>query len=607
MITFQHWTTLGKMLRRTLLSLISAVVLSLLSPLGSYAIDKLCANYLYPLPTMDGELDSDSGWIRSNELTFNNGLPQQYGYGRIRMGKDSSNLYLSVRVNQDPEFNVEDVIILMFGPTGTSGTFQKIAIYPVDAAGAAMAVPGDPPKDVQYWDASTGGTSIFWTSKNPPAWLRDAQGNFINIKVMASSTAVSDKWYQLEMRFPIAQNPSDGLVIPANADFRMYVNTIRWQPDPGNPGGYISPEVYWPQTASFTTGDVNNTPPPNEWGLASLAGPCSGVHVTRAYTNNPDTNSVNVNSTNNIATVEITNSGADAAGRVQAELKAARFGLPGPGLYGHVPWPGNPMTTPSGINSGQTVSVSTSPWDLTTDPNRTNYISSPGLCSKVELTAVSGANTLISDRYYYWNMHFSTASKFTHTAVLDATGYRKRRDGSTQQQFILTVSKADDLALDDATRAKIAKEAPRLASGQAEPARRVVTSLYEDARLLNAAQYIEKQARFFRQLVCGFRRTGEFIQIKGNRAEVVEPANCYGYLLAHIGPLTAWQSRPLIKDVKPLIEKRDQASRIETLQVPLDEGKSVLLTTDVEAVEPEIGCRCLDIPCYLRQLFKKSQ
>lgn len=593
MIIFQNKRTIGGVMKKAVLSLICVASIVMCFPFCTIATAKLCANSLYPYPTIDGDLDADSGWIRANEFTFNNGLPQQYGYARMRMGKDNNNFYLSIRVNQDPQFNLEDVIILMFGPTGSSGTFQKIAIHPVDVAGAATAVPGDPPDDVQYWEANSGNTSIFWASKAPPAWIQNASGN---IRVMSSSTGVTDKWYQIEMRLPIAATSVNGLVIPSNADFRMYVNTIRWQPDPANPGGYISPEVYWPQSADITVGDVNNTPPPNQWGLASLAGPCSGVHITEAYTNHPNKYSVNVNSTNNIFTAKITNSGSDSSGKVQAEIKSARFGLPGPGLYGRAPWPGNPhMQTPSGINPGQTITVSTLPWDLLNDPNRNDYMPpNNGFCSKVELTAISGANTLISNRYFYWNMHFSTASEFSHKAILDATGYRERRDGSKQQQFIIMETIANDLALNDNTGIKTAKDDSKSIMGRTDELRKIVASLHEDARLLNATQYIKKKARFYRKFVCGYRRTGESIQIKGNTAEVVEPANCYGYLLAHVGPISEWRDslrhkdlRPLIKGAKTLKAKASQLIVNKAYQVALEEGQSLELTTHVEAAEPK--------------------
>lgn len=583
MITFRQEKVPGGTMKRTLVGLFCALSLAILTPMGTRAADKLCANALFPAPTMDGELDSDSGWIKANELTFNNGLLQQYGYARLRMGTEGGNLWLSIRVNhQDPNytFNPQDTIILMFGPTGANGTFQKIAIYPVDAAGAATAVPGDPPKDAQYWEASSGSNTISWTAKPRPSWLQDAQGNIINIKVMASSAAVPDKWYQLEMRFPIAVAPSNGLVLPQNGDFRMYVNTIRWHPDPDNPGGSISPEVDWPPEASLTYGDVNNTPPPDQWGLASLAGPCSGVHVNGAYTNNQDTNSVNVNSTNNIFTIEITNSGSAASGRVQAELKAARFGLPGPGLYGHVPWPGNPTTTPAGINPGLTVSVSSLPWDLVHDPNRAQYVQNPYLCSKVELSAISGVNTLISNRYFYWNMHFSTASKFTHTAILDATGYPKRRDGK-QQQFVLMVSTADDLA-----RPITAKLTTNQARIREQLTRNITTSLRNDARLMRASSFLEK-GRLFRKFVCGYRRTGEFITIKGKTAEVVEPANCYGYLIAHVGPIVEWRHSLQGKNIRPARAKIAIPSG--AYSAVLAEGQSMPLVTEVEAVERRTG------------------
>jgi hypothetical protein len=475
----------------------------------------------------------------------------------------------------------------------------------VDSAGAAQTASvnaTNAPKDLSYWQASAGGASITWSSMSPPSWLQTASGN---VRVMSSSTAVSDKWYQVEMRLPVSANPANGLVLPASGDFRMYVNTIRYQPDPANPGGYITPEVYWPQSAPLTVGDVNNTPAPNTWGLASLAGPCSGVHITDARTNNSPTNSVNVNSTNNISTVDIKNSGSDAAGPVRAELKNSRFGLPGPGLWGTVPWPGNPMTTPSGIAAGQTVSVSTGAWDLVNDPNRQQYINDSSLCSRIELTPASGATTLISYPVFYKNMHFSTASKFEHRAILDATGYRRRADGRPQQ-FVLNVFTANDLPA-----AAVATE--RMAvSARAVEMRQIAASLRQEAFQLNAGQYVEKGAKFFRKYVCGYRRTGEFITIKGTKAEVVEPANCYGYLLAHEGRIAEWRDQPLKADglrQAALPGVRGARPLYQAYQAELRPGQSIQLATEVATAETtaEPGqpdrtkCSCGDFKCMMDQ------
>jgi hypothetical protein len=559
------------------------------------ALDKLCANSLWPLPTIDGELDSDSGWIQANELTFSNGLAPQNAYARLRMGKAGSNVYLSIRVNRDPTFNPEDVIVFMFGPAaGSPGIYQKLAVFPVDVAGAATSVPGDPPKDVQYWESPTGNSND-WTSTSLPTWLQNNSGN---IKVLASSTAVTDKWYQLEMKLPIDSAPANGLVLPAAADFRFYVNTIRWQPDPANPGGSITPEVYWPRSAPLTYGDLNNTPSANYWGLSSLAGPCSGVHVASVRTNNADMHLVNVNSTNNIFTADLKNSGSDPAGRVQAEIRSARFGLQGPGYFKHIPWPGNPMSTSAGINPAQTVSVSTLPWDLTTDPNRQDYITNTDLCSRVELSAISGANTYIADRYFYWNMHFGTASRFSHSAVLDATGYNKRRDGSDVQKFILMVSTSDDLAFDEKTRVQVGRESLRVATTKRDPGLKVLSSLYEDALLVNAAPYIEKSVRLFRKYVCGYRRTGDVITIKGNTAEVVEPANCYGYVIAHNGPLEQWRHSLQGEGVTSLLNESNKPLPYTAYQVEVKNGQNVNLNHQIESVEVIVPPPCkLPTPC----------
>ncbi|HEY6000585.1 MAG TPA: hypothetical protein VI078_14965 [bacterium] len=575
----------------------AAVLLAMYAPALTRADEKLCANYNYSAaPTIDGVIAGDNGWRYSNMYVFNNGVDTPHA--RLEMTRDSNALYFALEINNDPTFDREDIIILTLAPTSAASTHRRIHIFPVaENVGNQLSAPGGPPVEVKYWTNS----SMWLNAPNqtPPTWLtRSSGGGCRNICVTSSSSALAMKSYFVEIKVPISTNPDQGVELPNTGDFGLYFNIIRAKPgaSPGSKEGLD--ELRWPSTAPAISANPalritrveTNTPLVATWGQSSLQGPCSGISMNRAYTNNASPSAINYNSTNNIFSVELINTGtADGVG-VTAQLKAARFGLPGMNDYQPYPAPStwrNPIG-PSGViaANGGTVTLQTPPWDILNDPNRASYVGRTDACSIIELstTPPSGspppvATTLISNRFGSLNMHFGNASKFEHTAVLGTNGYEMPADGSNLQRFQLLVSKETD--------AEIFGK-PEVT--HADPRRRAFS---HDMK----GTYLEKRTRFLRKTVCGYRETGREVIVEGTTLRMLESANCYGYLIGHDGPLAEWEDQIIAKGGGKLEAARGNPN---LFYAAVEHGRSMELSTSVEAREQPRGpCTCGDWRCVM--------
>lgn len=558
--------------------------------------DKLCANSIgsnptFVAPVIDGNIVSDVGWRASNLYTFNNGSDTPHA--QFQMIRDASALYLAIEVNNDPTFDKEDVIVLTLAPnSAAAASHRRIHIFP-NAEGVGNVFgpgAGGAPSELKYWT-----NSASWTSAPPPTWLqRNSDGSCTNrnVCVKTSSPALANKSWYVEVRIPISTNPDLGVELPASGDFGLYFNVIRAKPAAG--GGTAKEgleELRWPSTAPLISAnpaqrisriDVN-TPAASTWGSASLVGPCAGIAVKSQYSNNANNWLIDVNSTNNIFTVELKNTGSAPGIGVTAQLLSASFGLAGPGDF--VPYPpSSPWSLPMGPSGavppdtqGQpTVKLQTPAWNLVTDPNRQQYINQVSACSKIVLsTAPTGSGaptTLIANRIASHNMYFGTASRFEHTAVLGTRGYEAPTDPAGLQHFqLLVATETDELIYD---RNRLERSDPRLLNR---------------SQLAMASQGKNEKLRFFRKTVCGYRETGREVIIEGTKVRMLESADCFGYLLSHEGQVGRWTDR-LAGSNGVLEPVRGVAGN---WRASVQHGQTMNLQTVVEAKPPgQLGGIC---------------
>ena len=596
------------------------IVLGFSTPL--IADDKLCANSninIGGVPNINGVIEGDNGWNSSNLYTFDNGSVTPHA--RVRMVSDVNALYLGFEINNDPTFDDADIIIVTLAPTANALNHRRIHIFPVaETVGNALTSPGGPPRDVKYWTDSSGDNAN-WTSSTPQWLTRNADGSCKNICVTSSSAALANKSYFVEMKIPISANADLGVDLPTAGDYGLYLNIIRVKPGANAGTKEGLEELHWPSTAPLISANPatrgtrveTNTPLVATWGQSNLKGPCAGISVSKAGTNatykdppnkdqpRPDTINVDKQTgNNNIFSVDLINTGsADGIG-VTAQLLTAKFGLAGPNEYVPYPYykvpltdppqphpyrsPWSPSFGPSGIikaNNG-TATIPTPSWDFKNKTNeyRDYYKNIGNVCSKVVLSTAPTTNgskstTLISNRIYQANMHFGTPSPktffwsnlfFEHYAVLGTRGYKKPINGNLQRFQLLVSNEIEQVDYTDHHERTFTPENIRMVEKDTRQP-------FERA----------KKMSILRKTVCGYRYTDRQVIIAGTTVDMLESANCYGYLISYPGVIEKWLDLPL---TGPGLKQDQKQSNLYTISV--EDGKSVNLTTRIEAVKPHI-------------------
>jgi hypothetical protein len=579
----------GCSLKRALIIVCLLVQLIWLHPFDMVGQDKFCFNYEspYPIPTIDGDVLGDAGWRISNQYVFNDGSTKPHAV--VQMQRSYNTAYISFEINNDGTFDNRDVIVLIFQPDKSGSTPQddrRILLFPVATdAGNALAAPGGPPLEIKYWIGS-GTDGVEWNSRGAdplPDWLKEASEN---IKVISSNPndGVEPEFYFIEMRIPISADPEQGINIPTSGEFGFYFNIFRVARMEVDGPLYNLDELYWPDSADSIGHNVaveSNTPPDDQWGTGTFDQQCSGVRVLTTYTNNDPPNTVDVNSTNNIFTVEVENtSNTQPATGITATIKSSRFGLPGPNSYGIIPpLEGSPLG-PVDLDPGDVEVLESDPWDLTTDPNRQDYIGpgKSGLCSFVELNATGGGSHIMN-RYFYWNMHFGNASKFKNEAVIEAIGYGPLPAGFTCQKFYLYVTTREKtIESDDYKEIKRKLETKELIGE--------VVKSDPELRFWPGFDKIFKIKKVISQItviVNGYRDTGRFVIIKGQQCRVLESVNSFGYVVRHKGNSECWKDKFKGMGLKRVAPD----SNWYTICIP--NNKTAIVKNVIRAIDPRLA------------------
>jgi hypothetical protein len=565
----------------------------------AFADDPLCVNTpLNLLPVIDSDIATDQGWANANQYAFSNGTTQPDA--TVQMMRNASNFYFSFDINNDPEFNEEDVIILLLGPSATNAAEdRRIHIHPVSNSGNPA---NSPPDHVHVWVNSTD-----WHTRvqNPdaidPAWIQ--------VRVTAAPVGAASYSYRVEASIATGSN---GINLPSTAtQLKLHFNVLRFY-KLGGPMR-VAGQLNWPTNAIVpgvpsnpTTGQLFQNPPRANWGDAILANittgvsPCQGVRVKSTWINTPGNSTLSVppvgGSVTNNYFVQIENAGSAPAGNVLAAIHAWRFGISG--KFAPVPTMPNPLSsystsTPGPLAPGAVQVLGPAAWNISRTTYENEFKSNKIVCSLIQLDVdnshpVTGVTrTLIGNRYFYWNTYFGAGSVFAHSAVLDTRGFKPPANGDTLQRFDLLVSTREipnrperpDVRR-DSLRPDVRRDSLRPVVGRDSIPRAFSDSTpYMEIAQIGGMPFYEKGARFFAQSVCGLRRTGTYINVAGTPAELMERTPCYGYWIYHLGAFRAWNA-----DFKAAgLKKIAGTGTLYSITVPVD--TFVDLSTRIEAVE----------------------
>jgi hypothetical protein len=476
-------------------------------------------------PTLDGVLAGDPGWTQALRYVWGNGTGSPQNAALQGIG-DSTYLYLSLEVNNvtGTTINQNNLVVLAFSPGdgATPANDWRLDLYPFKPDAAASTS-----YTVQYRT-----NSAAWTLATPPASLTG------NIVVANSGSSGNFSWV-VEMRIPLAS-----FSIPATGKFGFYFNVTRV-----GSGGFAS-QYFWP---SFTGNGIAvapvNTPPTSNWGDATrdpaLGATCNGVSLAWSdITSDHSLYQIDaLPGTTNTFTAKLNNTSVDSSGcpiaapQITAKFSVANFGLPS----NWTPVPnqnqgaqtisaGSLTSTPPpclGPVTPGTASISSSPpWDAS--GTITNYSTHPDQCILVDLDStapncVGSPNNCVSllNKSVKRNMWVLTASEVTKKAEISAKGYGPPPAGRSQQEFVLRVSRHQEVLKPGEP--AMSKQPGQMASVSTKGNRDRVVS-----RLTWA--------------VTGCRLTGQHITINGTTYELCDDVGAFGAVVEHFGstPVEKW-------------------------------------------------------------------
>ncbi len=462
---------------------------------AAFADDTLCINPLGSSPpVLNGEIDSDIGWMNASQYSFLNGSSGQHG--RVQLSRDPSNIYVSFEIDKLPNFNANTQIILLFGPVaGDPAQDWRIHIFPgSDSGNGANSLPSR----IQAWKNSGS-----WTPQVNCEPALDATcstpASLVEAKVTAASSG-SDNAYRVELRLTVG---ATGINIPAAAtDIKLAFNALRvYKMTTAGIIKTVADQLNWPTVASIpgavfpappgsTPNDANimANPAPIIWGTAVLPSwgqACTGVRVKSRWINTTATPAelkppTGGNPVTNKFFVEVENAGTVPAGHVLATIRSARFGSAPNQSYAKIGppngtvSPNNPVGSytsgnQTAIAAGDTRQLVPMEWTLTSAEYQNLYSTGTNVCSVIELDVdpahvpAGVFRTQIASRYFPWNIHMAPASVFRNAALLDTKGYDAPPVAGDPQRFELQVSthevtrlSADELR--DIERAKLSRQ-----------------------------------------------------------------------------------------------------------------------------------------------------
>ena len=551
---------------RTWMASLLLVVLASTTAIAG-AGDKLC----FPttvwfgagIPTIDGNIDGDTGWRGAFKYKFDNGTTA--ADVEVQGIRTSTDIYLSVKAQNLKDWDQFSAVAFAFDPSnGTDASKQQlIVIYPV-IAGATSGTHSAPTSPTEFYHGFPFTTSVPWAAGKA------------QIDTGYQTSGGSTFQWAMEARFAIDPTGNNGLALPASGNFGFYITvlTVPNELPTDTPGSGSVTERDWPNDApilgcaggSPTTCTIPaSIPAENKWGSGSIdpASGCLGVSVSsqtgNIYTSSsPDNLVISLNHPNTFSAY-IQNTMVDPVGTavaaqgVKASFKIANFGLPSFGDWqipgsevGGSPIGGDPTNPGVSIpksgaatlcngptnNNDPNCTLSTGTWALN-GTEQTSYASANmgHQCILVELSADPGSNTVFTNNAAVQNMNFGmTASSFKRSADISAHGY-PLPPGKTEQTFDLVVfQKAEVVNRNAAAATTVGKTGgPNAAGGPSTtgPGTTVPCTTKDCVGGKTVSQLT--------WVSYGCRHTNTFITVQGHNMELCNGVGAFGFVIQHTG------------------------------------------------------------------------
>lgn len=587
------------------------------------------------IPTIDGVVSGDHGWTGAWRYEFDNGTFVPNAVAQVITDPDPSqtNLYLSFEVNNDPDFDPGDAVVIGFDPTGNDADREWLVVYPF--AGGPGG-PGGAAATVNYYKG--------WVSTPTGHWLSTAVPAGVVAYAKHVGAGATASW-NLELKLPRA---AFGLATSNKFGMYFYINkTVASSVVP----------YQWPSNAPTLDFTLLNSPDPSTWGEAHLAtgksnnAACKGISISPSdiYTDNSPPNKINLTGQNTFHAIvhndmitpydnpSTHQPDPVTAHGIRATFKIADFGVSGytqtAGQWNAiVPTPPatNP-TAPADIpGNGGTADLTTS-WTL--NATQSAHYSQPmhtHQCILVELSTTASTppgSVVFTHKSAWQNMNFGTASKFNFHPVIDPRGWKPPVHGN-QQRLVLTVTHridqlqrdkvlkqlnvarlaprplfAADMPLAEPTNTATVSTAPRPGTGVVPIGSSPGWARLKDITHFPAEHnadfkaYVAKlknpkaQVTQLTYIVNACRPSGRFVTVHSKKYEICEPVGAFGYVLRHaaLGGVK-WEASL----AGPGVKRIGNTNRYE---MKLAAGKPVQISNSMDATDASTPvCSALSNP-----------
>ncbi len=591
----------------------------------------------------------DPGWTGASRITFGSAVDGgSSGLGTATVAfqgikeENKDYVHLCFVIRRDANFDTNDVIVLVLHPefdagrVAKTGDERRIHIYP-NQVGIGVMEPGEyspfsagpdtwhirsngPPRNAEYFR---------WVTTPDPGWVSHSAAtpsrpNNITIRVRSwtNSTPNQRNW-SVEVRLPTNQAEGGQGWINLSSTFGFYFNVVRLVSDDEglNPEGQNTAIQFpWPgpTNAAPLAGMLSDDDgalifdeidvPPNWLGEAWLGSSActegvrfkNGANGIGVGTGPQLTNQISRTDPNTF-TARLTNGGSTSANNIRATFRIANWGIgPNGELRGDNPkW--NMIPPPNGTDNPTTHYLHLAPggegsatmqWQLSLEQQAMyGEVLREHQC--IWVTLESDADAVFAESSVRRNFDVVTLSTFEREAEVSGAGYPDPAAGSADQEMLLFVSQM---------------VIPRYHRGPADKRQRPLTDLINSARRrevsVDQTEYLNLLQMELAQLLRdinrveyryvwitdGYRKTGLTLTINGTQYQVYEPADSFGYLGKHIGPVASWNYQ---------VTEVGAAGRLEPLgegryRLRVPNGGAVRIKTRLEAVESPIdaaGCR----------------
>lgn len=526
---------------------------------------------LTPLPTLDGDVETDTGWSGATQFNLDDGIGALKS-GTLYLGRGPTDIYLGLVIDS-PAPDPEDVVVLALSTDGNASNDWRLHLKPWDAA-LPPAGTSQMPHIASAWRNS----SSWNTGVAPDASITWPK---TNTRVIHNA----GRW-QLEMTIPWETNAGNAnsnnkIYFPATGPFSLFADIVSTSILLGT---YT--ESPWPATIFLQPPSgqefLERSTPPLPWGVASLNSrpACTGLslawnqvgttnspqHTIKRYTPPPNPFPADCtmlpdvggpNGPNNQFFADIQNDMGAPAPNVSVTFRLANWGIGTPWIVLGSPTPAQTVNPPN-----QMINMN---WQATYKQS-CFFAQIPHQCILVEMDSTD-PSVRFKNRSVTRNMDFVPASVMSRVAQIGTHELGAPPAGRTQHEYVLDV---DHFAQKYALDGYVFHPKTDRRTG---PPRFDLTFTSQD--------YPKGLTEALIWTMRGCIKTGRFLVINGKRYENCRNVGSFGYVAGHNGPVTEWKQSvrgPGLVEVAP---------DLYTLQVA--PRRVVDITTTIEAVEEGRG------------------